>query len=359
MKKGNSREWEQEAPGPYWGPPDDYKDYTCADEDINLPSGQISLIKRQDSEITSTSTDLEILDLRTNVKVKEVPKIERLEALDLRTNIKKGILNEGCSKATLNGSGRALDLRISNVVSLKGINPTPSCVPDILSDCGTINNKSAKSRSGTKSVDTTQTTCTEAAKETRLINRVLMNKLPSMTHSDCGTLNHKLDKSSTITKPVDTEQTSGTEAAMGHMAIKRVLRNKLLSMNFTKRLITPSCVSETLSDCGTLNHKSDKSCTNAKNADTKQTARTAATKEPYRAIKRVLRNKLLSMNIANRLITLNVAKHGLIPSNTEDPGGTRDEVAKEVESESNPGHCVPDVNMEHAAANGHIGAYLN
>ena len=246
MKKAHLSKWRQEAPGPYGGPPDDYKDYKCVDEDIDSPAGEISLIKRQVSEITSTSTDLEVLDLRTNVKVEEKvkvkPKIESLEALDLRTNTRKGILDEDAPKTKLNGDSRALDLRISDVVSLNGINPIPSCVPESLSDCDTSNPES----------DQTQT----------------------------GTI------------PKDTVHTVGTEPATEHRTLEGMLTN----------------------------------------------------------------NRMLPLDIIEgfKLIrNLKVAEHGLIPSNTDDPGGTRLEVAQEEIVETSSDHSVPDVNMEHAAANGY------
>ena len=244
MKKAHLSKWRQEAPGPYGGPPDDYKDYKCVDEDIDSPAGEISLIKRQVSEITSTSTDLEVLDLRTNVKAelkvkKAKPKIENLEALDLRTNTRKGILDEDGSKTKLNGGNRALDLRISDVVSLNGINPIPSCVPESLSDCDTSNPESDQTQTGTKPVDTV-----------------------------------------------------GTESATEHRTIEGMLTN----------------------------------------------------------------NRMLPLDIIEgfKLIrNLKVAEHGLIPSNTDDPGGTRLEVAQEEIVETSSDHSVPDVNMEHAAANGY------
>lgn len=246
MKKAHLSKWRQEAPRPYGGPPDDYKDYKCVDEDVDSPAGEISLIKRQVSEITSTSTDLEVLDLRTNVKVeekvKERPKIEKIEALDLRTNTRKCILDDDCSKTRMNGGSQALDLRISDVVSLNGINPIPSCVPESLSDCDTSNHESDQIQTSNIPADTVQTLDTESTTEPRTIEGMFTN-------------------------------------------------NGMLPLDIIEKF--------------------------------------------------------------NLIRNLKVAEHGLIPSNTDDPGGTRLEVAQEEIVETSSDHSVPDVNMEHVAANGY------
>lgn len=244
MKKAHLSKWRQEGPGPFGGAPDDYKDYRCMDTDYDSPAGEISLIKRQVSEITSTSTDMEVLDLRTNVKteVKEVPKIERLEALDLRINVRNGVLTDDCSSTKLNGSGQALDLRISNVVSLNGINPIPSCVPESLSDCDTSNLES--------------------------------------------------DQTQNSAEPAETEQNSNNETTITEpRTIEGMFTNKMLPLDIIEKF-----------------------------------------------------------NLIRNLV---VAEHGLIPSNIDDPGGTRLEVAQEEIVETTTDHAVPDVNMEHAAANGY------
>ena len=246
MKKAHLSKWRQEAPGPYGGPPDDYKDYKCDDEDTESPAGEINLIKRQVSEITSSS-DMDVLDLRTNVKdeekVKEKPKtVERLEALDLRTNSKKG---EDCSKTSTNGGNRALDLRISNIVSLNGVNPIPSCVPEFLSDCDMSNQESDQTQNSATSVD---------------------NEPTPTSGSESGTNNRNVEGMVTT-------------------------NNGMLPLNIIEGF-------------------------------------------------KLIRN-------------LKVGEHGLIPSNTDDPGGTRLEVVQEEVVETSSDHSVPDVNMEHAVANGY------
>ena len=134
MKKAHLSKWRQESTG-YEG-----SEYSCSSEDMELMSlsGDVPptlepmvLNPRQISEISSTTeVDLEGLDLRKNVTVKKESENDCDYALDLRTNIRKEeIVRNDCSNNTTDNA-QALDLRICNVVSLKGISPVPSCVPD-------------------------------------------------------------------------------------------------------------------------------------------------------------------------------------------------------------------------------------
>lgn len=140
MKKAHLNKWRQERTGVE--APDDFGHYEVMDfaaSEDGSPTGELTASERQVSEISSTTNSHSgCLDLRTNVKMKVEDDDENNEALDLRTNVKREDKSaDGCSDTLTKDYNEALDLRICNVVSLKDINPIPSCVPESLSDCDT------------------------------------------------------------------------------------------------------------------------------------------------------------------------------------------------------------------------------
>ena len=81
-------------------------------------------------------------------------------------------------------------------------------------------------------------------------------------------------------------------------------------------------------------------------------------------LKRILKNKQLRMKFIERWKykrELNKAENGsdALVSKSNKPRATIVEYVKEMTGGTNSQHCVPDVNIEHATANGYIGAFLH